>query len=67
MLLPLEQLRRAFDTFPPLRMRLLEELAREVSRSYTACMTIHTGTMRHGHKRSSLPEDLGKGGYQSHM
>lgn len=34
LLLPIEALRLAFDEFPPLRMQLLEELAREVSRGY---------------------------------
>jgi hypothetical protein len=37
LLLPIEALRTAFLTHPPLRMRLLEELAREVSRAYDAC------------------------------
>jgi CRP-like cAMP-binding protein len=32
--LPIGCLREAFQSFPPLRMRLLEELAREVSRGY---------------------------------
>jgi CRP-like cAMP-binding protein len=36
LLLPTEALGKAFDSFPPLRMRLLEELAREVSRGYGA-------------------------------
>jgi CRP-like cAMP-binding protein len=36
LLLPIEALNRAFASFPPLRMRLLEELAREVSRGYEA-------------------------------
>lgn len=36
LLLPLDDLQRAFDTYPPLRMNLLEELAREVSRAYLA-------------------------------
>lgn len=35
-LLPLATLQRAFNLHPPLRMRLLEELAREVSRAYYA-------------------------------
>jgi len=35
--LPIEALNRAFLSFPPLRMRLLEELAREVSRAYNLC------------------------------
>jgi CRP-like cAMP-binding protein len=34
LLLPISALRRVFDGFPPFRMRLLEELAREVSRAY---------------------------------
>jgi CRP-like cAMP-binding protein len=39
MMLPIENLHRAFQSYPPLRMQLLEELAREVSRSYIAgCM-----------------------------
>ena len=36
LLLPVEVLNRAFEGYPPLRMRLLEELAREVSRGYDA-------------------------------
>ena len=32
--LPIVCLREAFQSYPPLRMRLLEELAREVSRGY---------------------------------
>lgn len=40
LLLPIEALRCAFEGYPPLRMRLLEELAREVSRAYiTSCLT----------------------------
>lgn len=37
LLLPIEALQQAFHSYPPLRMRLLEELAREVSRAYRAC------------------------------
>jgi CRP-like cAMP-binding protein len=38
-LLPREALNRAFHDYPPLRMQLLEELARQVSGSYSAsCM-----------------------------
>ena len=37
LLLPIESLHEAFRSYPPLRMRLLEELAREVSRAYRAC------------------------------
>lgn len=34
LLLPIEALQRTFEGYPPLRMKLLEELAREVSRAY---------------------------------
>jgi CRP-like cAMP-binding protein len=40
LLLPTEALRSTFQSFPPLRMRLLEELAREVSRAYVSCSMI---------------------------
>jgi CRP-like cAMP-binding protein len=46
MLLPLEDLRRAFDLFPPLRMQLLEELAREVSRGYGASFHSRIASVR---------------------
>jgi CRP-like cAMP-binding protein len=36
LLLPIEALHRVFEAYPPLRMQLLEELAREVSRGYDA-------------------------------
>jgi CRP-like cAMP-binding protein len=36
LLFPLQALNQAFEGYPPLRMRLLEELAREVSRGYDA-------------------------------
>ena len=36
-LLPIDALSRVFEIYPPLRMRLLEELAREVSRAYLSC------------------------------
>ena len=40
LLMPIEALHRAFESYPPLRMRLLEELAREVSRAtITCCLT----------------------------
>lgn len=39
LLLPKEALNQAFNEYPPLRMHLLEELARQVSGSYsTSCM-----------------------------
>jgi len=37
LMLPIEALRTAFQSYPPLRMHLLEELAREVSRAYSTC------------------------------
>ena len=37
LILPIEALHQAFRNYPPLRMRLLEELAREVSRAYMTC------------------------------
>lgn len=37
LMLPMSALYQAFDRHPPLRMRLLEELAREVSRAYRSC------------------------------
>jgi CRP-like cAMP-binding protein len=37
LMLPMATLSRAFDLHPPLRMHLLEELAREASRAYAAC------------------------------
>ena len=36
LLVPMEALNQAFKDYPPLRMHLLEELAREVSRGYIA-------------------------------
>ncbi len=49
LVLPIESLNLAFQSFPPLRMRLLEELAREVSRAYHSC-TLSSGmrTRRRG-------------------
>jgi CRP-like cAMP-binding protein len=49
LLLPIEALHQAFQSYPPLRMRLLEELAREVSRAYlTCCLSRVIPTRRHG-------------------
>jgi CRP-like cAMP-binding protein len=48
LLLPMEALRQALTSHPPLRMRLLEELAREVSRAYiTCCLSRVTPVRRH--------------------
>jgi CRP-like cAMP-binding protein len=50
LLLPIEALTQAFEVYPPLRMHVLEELAREVSRAYNACCLNRTGKAR---RRSS--------------
>jgi CRP-like cAMP-binding protein len=45
LLLSMEALNKVFEMYPPLRMRLLEELAREVSRAYLSCClnrAVHT-------------------------
>ena len=48
LLLPIDALHGAFEGFPPLRMRLLEELAREVSRAYiTCCLSRVAPSRRH--------------------
>jgi CRP-like cAMP-binding protein len=46
LLLPIEALRKAFELHPPLRMQLLEELAREVSRGYEASRQDHMAKTR---------------------
>jgi len=49
LLLPIEALNQAFQSYPPLRMQLLEELAREVSRAYNVCcMNRSVKTRRQG-------------------
>ena len=57
LLLPIEALQQAFEGYPPLRMRLLEELAREVSRAYNACclnrMAADRGSRGNGARRRS--------------
>jgi CRP-like cAMP-binding protein len=52
LLLSQDALRQAFQSYPLLRMHLLEELAREVSRAYDACCTTRTTRAR----RSRGPE-----------
>ena len=47
MRLPKEALQRAFELYPTLRMRLLEELAREVSRAYGMCCVAKLAGLRH--------------------
>ena len=46
LMLPIEELDRAFRLYPPLRMQLLEELAREVSRAYVACSAARSSGAR---------------------
>jgi len=46
MLLAFESLQQAFRAHPPLRMQLLEELAREVSRGYGACCAARLAGIR---------------------
>jgi CRP-like cAMP-binding protein len=46
MRLPKEALARAFQMYPSLRMRLLEELAREVSRAYGMCCATRMAGIR---------------------
>jgi CRP-like cAMP-binding protein len=47
LMLPIEALHQAFQSFPPLRMHLLEELAREVSRAYITCCLSRAVRPRH--------------------
>lgn len=54
LLLPMDALNLAFQDYPPLRMRLLEELAREVSRAYDACCATRTARMRRAGAEASL-------------
>ena len=51
--LPLDALNRAFLEHPPLRMRLLEELGREVSRAYAATCRVRIAVTR---QRATRPE-----------
>jgi CRP-like cAMP-binding protein len=46
LLLPIDAIRQAFQAYPPLRMRLLEELAREVSRAYALCCVTRLAGIR---------------------
>jgi len=54
LLLPMKALNLAFQNYPPLRMRLLEELAREVSRAYNACCQNRTARVRRRGSEASL-------------
>ncbi len=53
LLLPIEALNRAFEAYPRLRMQLLEELAREVSRGYDASCQNRAPRMQ---RRSAGPQ-----------
>ncbi len=54
LMVPIEGLHRAFESYPPLRMRLLEELAREVSRAYiSSCLTRVVPARRHSNRAAS--------------
>jgi len=46
LMLPMEALNQAFQSYPPLRMQLLEELAREVSRAYSICCFSRAARLR---------------------
>jgi len=57
LLLPMEALHQAFASHAPLRMRLLEELAREVSRAYiTCCMSRVTPVRWHSNATTRNPD-----------
>jgi hypothetical protein len=58
LLLPIESLHQIFESYPPLRMRLLEELAREVSRAYLSCCLHRT---MHVRRRGSGPDAAATG------
>jgi CRP-like cAMP-binding protein len=49
LMLPIESLNQAFQIYPPLRMNLLCELAREVSRAYDTCCLSRAAS----HRRAS--------------
>ena len=55
--LPINALHQAFESFPPLRMQLLEELAREVSRAYNACLVSRTAKVRRRSSATARTED----------
>lgn len=62
LLLPIEELEAAFDRYPPLRMRLLEELAREVSRAYLSCAITRVMPARRNHngaEPAKRPSEMG--------
>lgn len=54
LMLPIEALHRAFDAHPPLCRQLLEEMAREVSRSYEACRKVRLLAQKSHAPRAAL-------------
>ena len=56
MRLPKEALHRAFQLYPPLRMQLLEELAREVSRAYGISIATRQAGIRRRPTVAAKPE-----------
>jgi CRP-like cAMP-binding protein len=54
LLLPIAALQQAFEAHPPLRMRLLEELAREVSRAYLSCAINRVMPARRNHNGAAM-------------
>jgi CRP-like cAMP-binding protein len=56
LMLPIDALNRAFEAHPPLRMQLLEELAREVSRGYQACRHARIFKARRGGDGGHAPK-----------
>ncbi|HUD56053.1 MAG TPA: Crp/Fnr family transcriptional regulator [Terracidiphilus sp.] len=56
MMLPMDSLNQAFDIYPPLRMQLLEELAREVSRAYLSCCAARNAGMRRRTTKMSVTQ-----------
>lgn len=55
LLIPQEALEAAFKAYPPLRMQLLEELAREVSRAYGACFSLRMVGARRRRTENGYP------------
>lgn len=60
MMLPTTALEEAFRIYPRLRMQLLEELAREISRAYVACCTARMAGVRRRSGRSTPAVRQGK-------
>ena len=54
LLLPIETLNQVFQSYPIMRMHLLEELAREVCRAYYACSLNRVTRTRHHHSGAAV-------------